>query len=73
MFVSWWLIVPVVAGIAILFMMVSRLANEVDKLETALEESRGRLKSLGQHAEERKLANLRMTENIRSVSKPGKA
>ena len=39
MFVSWWLIVPVVTGVAILFIMVSRLSNEVDKLETALEES----------------------------------
>lgn len=59
MFVSWWLIVPVVIAVAILFIMVSRLSNEVDKLETALEESRGRLKFLGQHAETFKQANLR--------------
>lgn len=67
MFVSWWLIVPVIAGVAILFMMVSRLTNEVDKLETALEESRGQLKSASQHAEACKLANLRMTENLLQV------
>lgn len=67
MFVSWWLIVPVLAGVAILFLMVSRLTNEVDKLEMALEESRGQLKSAGQHAEECKLANLRMTENLIQV------
>lgn len=67
MFVSWWLIVPVLAGVAILFIMVTRLTNEVDKLETALEESRGQLKSAGQHAEEYKLANLRMTENLLQV------
>lgn len=67
MFLSLWLIVPVVVGIAILFIMVSRLSNEVDKLETALQESRGQLKSLGQDAEEFKLANLRMTENVLRV------
>ncbi len=67
MFLSWWLIVPVVIGIAILFIMVSRLSNEVDKLETALQESRGQLKSLGQQADEFKLANLRMTENVLRV------
>ncbi|AXF62346.1 hypothetical protein GNG26_17060 [Leclercia sp. J807] len=59
MFVSWWLIVPVVIAVAILFVMVSRLSNEVDKLETALEESRGRLKFLGHHTETFKQANLR--------------
>jgi len=64
MFLSWWLIVPVVIGVAILFIMVSRLSSEVDKLETALEESRGQIKSLGEHAEEFKLANLRITENL---------
>ncbi len=67
MFLSLWLIVPVVVGIAILFIMVSRLSNEVDKLETALQESRGQLKSLGQDAEEFRLANLRMTENVLRV------
>ena len=67
MFLSWWLIVPVVVGVVILFIMVSRLSNEVDKLETALEESQGQLKSLDQHAEEFKLANLRMTENLLRV------
>ena len=35
MFVSWWLIVPVVIAVAILFVMVSRLSNEGDKLEKA--------------------------------------
>ncbi|WP_333855165.1 hypothetical protein [Leclercia sp.] len=64
MFLSWWLIVPVLIAVAILFIMVSRLSNEVDKLETALEESRGQLKSLGENAEEFKLANLRITENL---------
>lgn len=59
MFLSWWLIVPVVIGIVILFIMVSRLSNEVDKLETALEESRGKLKFIGQHTEAFKQANLR--------------
>lgn len=64
MFLSWWLIVPVVVGIAILFIMVSRLSNEVDKLETALEESRGQMKTLGENAEAFKLANLRTAENL---------
>ena len=64
MFVSWWLIVPVVTGVAILFIMVSRLSNEVDKLETALEESRGQLKSLGHNAEAFKQANRRVSDNL---------
>ncbi|MEJ5068000.1 hypothetical protein WH292_08970 [Enterobacter sp. MYb186] len=67
MFVSWWLIVPVVTGVAILFIMVSRLSNEVDKLETALEESRGQLKSLGYNAEAFKQANRRVSENLLRV------
>lgn len=64
MFMSWWLIVPVVAGVALLFKMVSRLANEVDKLEIALEASKGKLNSLIQHAEELKGANQSMTESL---------
>ena len=64
MFMSWWLIVPVVTGVAILFIMVSRLSNEVDKLETALEESRGQLKFLGHNAEGFKQANRRVSENL---------
>ncbi len=67
MFLSWWLIVPVVIGIAILFIMVSRLSNEVDKLETALEESRGKLKFLGQNTEVFRQANPRMDENLTRV------
>jgi len=64
MFLSWWLIVPVVIGVAILFIMVSRLSNEVDKLETALEETRGQLKSLGHNAEAFKQAKPPVAENL---------
>lgn len=67
MFMSWWLIALVVAGIALLFIIVSRLANEVDKLETALEESRGKMNSLSQRTEKLKQANLRMTESLMQV------
>ncbi|MCT9846088.1 hypothetical protein G7090_17785 [Leclercia sp. 29361] len=67
MFLSWWIIVPVVIGVAILFVMVSRLSNEVDKLETALEESRGQLKSLGYHADAFKQATRRVPENLQRV------
>jgi hypothetical protein len=47
--------------------MVSRLSNEVDKLETALEESRGQLKSLGYHADAFKQATRRVPENLQRV------
>lgn len=67
MFMSWWLIALVVAGIALLFIIVSRLANEVDKLETALEENRGKMNSLNQRAEKLKQANQRMTESLMQV------
>ncbi|MCU6666149.1 hypothetical protein D3C75_446270 [compost metagenome] len=67
MFMSWWLIALVVAGVALLLRMVSRLANEVDKLETALEESRGKMNSLSQRADKLKQANLRMTESLMQV------
>lgn len=58
---------PVVAGIALLFTMVSRLANEVDKLETTLEESTGKINSLGQRADELKQANQSMTDSLIQV------
>ncbi|MGL5601019.1 MAG: hypothetical protein ACRDD5_09005 [Silvania sp.] len=67
MFMSWWLIALVVAGVALLLRMVSRLANEVDKLETTLEESRGKMNSLSQRADKLKQANLRMTESLMQV------
>lgn len=67
MFMSWWLIALVAAGVALLLRMVSRLANEVDKLETALEESRGKMNSLSQRADKLKQANLRMTESLMQV------
>lgn len=64
MFVSWWLIVPAVVGVGLLFKMVSRLANEVDRLEIALEDSKGKLETLNQFADEFKQANLRMTDSL---------
>ncbi|MCU6668211.1 hypothetical protein M8013_05500 [Enterobacteriaceae bacterium H4N4] len=67
MFMSWWIIALVVAGVALLFMMVTRLSNEVDKLENALEESKGKMNSLSLRTEKLKQANLRMTESLMQV------
>lgn len=64
MFVSWWLIVPAIIGVGLLFKMVSRLANEVDRLEIALEDNKGKLETLNQLADEFKQANLRMTDSL---------
>lgn len=64
MFISRWLIIPLVTGICLLFKTVSRLANEIDKLETALEESNGKSKSLAQRAEVLKQANQCMHEGF---------
>lgn len=64
MFISWWLIIPLVTGICLLFKTVSRLANEIDKLETALEESNGKSRFLAQRAEVLKQANQYMNEGF---------
>lgn len=67
MYLSWWLIMPLLLAVVVLFKMVSRLSREVDKLEDALEESKGKVELFRQYAHRFKLVNLRMAAGFAQI------
>ncbi|XES83743.1 hypothetical protein ACBV55_19715 [Franconibacter pulveris] len=67
MYLSWWLIAPLLLAVVVLFKMVSRLSREVDKLEGELEESKGKVELFRQYAHRFKLVNLKMAAGLAQI------
>lgn len=67
MYLSWWLVLPLLLAVVVLFKMVSRLSQEVDRLEEALEESKGQAELFRQYAQHFKLANLKMAAGLAQI------